>query len=288
MTKTETKPPSFELDDIIAKAARKPDPVAKPELWLLYSQAGSGKTHTASGAVDISDDTKVLYIDVEGSTPGVVTNHKNWRNIDIVPVYEMTASDEERAQGITNEIKRFKYLRTLLSEKYLFSGKETKYDYVVIDTFDVAQDYAIDFFEREAQIAADNLGGEVNGFSVWADVKKWTLSVAKNMKSMKPVGILVQHDREEKAKSGAIVKKLALSGSAKDILPGIPDVVLYLERRLVKEPTKDDPNNTVEVTVGYFASEDGKVTKNRFGFPAKVKNPTIPKLLELIEKKAGK
>ena len=274
-----TDAPNFSLDDIIAKVARKPDPVAKPELWLLYSQPGSGKTFTASGVVDLSPDTNVLYIDVEGSTPGVITNHKNWENIDVLPVYEMVATDEEREDGITNGIKRFKYLRSLLSEKYLFSGKDTKYDYVVIDTFDVAQDYAIEYFEREAQIAAQQAGGEVNGFAVWGDVKKWTLDVAKNLKSMKPVGILVQHDREEKSKSGAIVKKLAISGSAKDILPGIPDVVLYLERRLMGED---------EVTVGYFASEDGKVTKNRFGFPAKVKNPTIPALLEHIEKKAGK
>ena len=273
--KKKTDVSEFDLDVMLSKYTTKPDPLATPELWLIYSQAGSGKSWLASSAVDGPGEPKMLYIDTEGSTTGVVTGHKNWQNIDIVPVYEMIATDEEREKGITNGIKRFKFLRSLLSEKNLFSGKETKYDYVVIDTFDVAQDYAIEYFQSEA-FGVKNKQGEIDGFKVWGAVKDWTLDVAKGLKAMKPVGILVQHDREEKELSGAIVKKLALSGSAKDVLPGIPDVVLYLSRGLVEGE---------ETTIGYFASEDGKVTKNRFGFPSKVKNPTIPKLLKFIEYK---
>lgn len=270
-----TKTDSLDLDDIIGKYTRKPDPLATPELYLLYSGAGNGKSWLASSAVDASDDTKVLYIDVEGSTTGVITNHKNWQNIDVIPVYEMTASDEERAEGVTNGIKRFKFLKSLLSEKNLFSGKETKYDYVVIDTYDVAQDYAIEYFQKYTPLTNK---GEVDGWAVWGSVKKWTLDVAHGLKSMDSVGIIVQHDREEKSKSGAITKRLAISGSAKDVLPGIPDVVIYLERLLV---------DGEETTVGYFATEDGKVTKNRFGFPTRIKNPSIPKLLKFISKKTN-
>ena len=83
-TKTKPKPDEFELDAILGKYATKPDPLATPELYLLYSQAGSGKSWLASSAVDVSPDTKVLYIDVEGSSPGVITNHKNWKNIDVI------------------------------------------------------------------------------------------------------------------------------------------------------------------------------------------------------------
>lgn len=270
------KTDEFALDEILGKYTTKPNPLATPELWLLYSQAGSGKSDLASSAVDAPGEPKVLYVDVEGSTPGVITRHKNWKNIDVIRVDQMEATDEEREKGITNGIKRFKFIRSLFSEKNLFSGKETKYDYIVIDTFDVAQDYAIEYFQANAPVSRS---GEIDGFAVWGNVKEWTLTVAKGLKSMKPVGILVQHDREEKSSSGTITKKLALSGSAKDILPGIPDVVLYLERKLV---------DGAETTVGYFASQDGKVTKNRFGFPAKVKNPSIPGLLKFIEQKQSK
>lgn len=247
-------------------AVESPDQLFVTEHYTL-----THNTHLASSAVDVSPDTKVLYIDVEGSSPGVITTHKNWKNIDVIRVDQMEATDEERENGVTNGIKRFKFLRSLLSEKNLFSGKETKYDYIVVDTFDVAQDYAIEYFQSTAPVARN---GEVDGFKVWGNVKDWTLTVAKGLKSMQPVGILVQHDREEKEASGAIIKKLALSGSAKDILPGIPDVVLYLERKLIDGD---------ETTIGYFASQDGKVTKNRFNFPAKVKNPSIPKLIEFIK-----
>ena len=39
---------TFELDDALAKYVTKADPLDKPELVLMYSRAGSGKTHTAA------------------------------------------------------------------------------------------------------------------------------------------------------------------------------------------------------------------------------------------------
>jgi hypothetical protein len=51
-------------------------------------------------------------------------------------------------------------------------------------------------------------------------------------------------------------------------------VVAYLERVLEGDE---------EVTLAQFASQDNKVTKNRFKFPPVVRNPSLPKLFKYID-----
>lgn len=104
------------------------------------------------------------------------------------------------------------------------------------------------------------------------------MDIASGMKSMDAFGVIVIHDREEKAESGAITKRLRLSGSAKDTFAGVPDTVVYLER------LRDGDEY---ITKAYFGTNDNKVTKDRFNFPPEVKNPTIPALFKYIDDKAG-
>lgn len=250
----------FSLDDVIGKYAKKPDKLAKPELILSYGQAGSGKSTLAATAADLPGVKHVLYLDTEGSSVGVLAKIKNADKIDVVRV------DQHE--------KPFEFVSTLLSDgkQGLFNhANKTKYDVIVLDTFDVAQDMAKDYFDAHAPLGSN---GNKDSFAVWNNVKKWTLDIAKGLKSWDGLGILVMHDREEKSDTGAITKRLALQGSAKDILPGVPDVVAYLERRVKKGKP---------VTTAYFGVEDTKVTKDRFGFPPQVDNVTIPALYAMID-----
>lgn len=259
----------FELDDVLAKYATKPDPLAKPELMLVYSQPGAGKTHLTGTVADLPEINKVLYLDVEGSTVGVLSRLENADKIDVVRV---DLQPDPRA-FLDTILKRLLGYRKSNGEEV--PPEETSYDVYVIDTFDVAQDLFIKYFQATAPITRS---GEADGFAVWGAVKEWSLDVGKRLKKVPQLGIIVMHDREEKDKAGAITKKLMLSGSAKDVLPGIPDVVAYLERRLIDDKPK---------TVAYFGTDDGKVTKDRFNFPPKVVDATIPALFGYIDKQVA-
>ena len=246
---------SFDLDAVLSKYVVKPEASGKPELLLLYSPAGNGKTYLANTASQIPGMGKGLIIDVEGSTKGTLRDFDP-EKLDIIEVYKMDPD------------KQFAFVNTILT--HLGDPKTvTKYGYIVIDTFDVLQDLAI---------KALDTGGD-NGYELWGDVKEWSVGVAKMLKRIEPLGILVMHDREEKSEGGALIARLRLSGAAKDLLPGIPDVVAYLERKLDKEDGKVH-------TFAYFESSNKKVTKNRFDFPPIVRDATLPLLWSYIDKQA--
>ena len=260
-----------EFDKMIARNSAKPAELPLPEEILFYGQSGSGKSTMASTIIDVPGFEKGLIIDTEGSTVGVVTDPR----FDVIRVDQYVLQDDE---GNVVEHGPFRFLDTLLSKgaQGLFNPENTtSYDVVILDTLDVAQDWAIAYYQ-DPRYAAKGKNGEVDGYKAWGSVANWTNRIAQGMKSMKPLGIIVLHDREEKAGSGALIKRLRLSGGAKDTLPGIPDVVAYLERTVIDgEPQ----------TTAYFSTEDNKVTKNRFdkfGIPSVVVGASLPWFYQVI------
>lgn len=253
---------TFDLDDVLTKYIAKPSQRAKPELALLYSRPGGGKSWLAASISDVPGVDKVLVLDTEGSTTGALRGFDDAK-VDIIDCRKDTP------------VKSFQFLDTILTRLWDENTKHS-YDAVVIDTFDIAQDWCLAYWKANPPT---NDRGKPDGFAVWGNVKEWSLKVATNLKRITPYGVLVVHDREEKEDNGSTMTKLNLVGGAKDVLPGIPDMVVHLQRKL------EDGN---EVTYGYFASEDNKVTKNRFGFPAVVKSPTFAKLFKYIEDQAKK
>lgn len=243
----------------------KPSDVGYPELILLYGPPGGGKTYTAATASELplpKGKHKTLIIDTEGSASGTIAEFDDAK-VDIVRVYEHQQFNDILNQLFDPDVKH-------------------EYGVVIVDTFDVAQDRAEAYFDAKAPTGRS---GEKDSFWKWARVKEWSEMVARGMKDLEAIGILVIHDREEKAKSGAITMKLRLLGSSRDVLPGIPDVVAYVTRELVEDDREE--------TYAQFASQDGLVTKNRFRFPPKVEDPDIAKLFKFIDtrktqKKDGK
>lgn len=275
---------SFNIEAGLGKYITKPTPIDKPELILVYGQPGSGKTFFAGGALDVPGFKKGLYVDVEGSSVGVIKDPR-WDIIRLDKYPDANRMKElAKARGVDVgdldvKAERFQFLKTILGKgpQGLFNpANEHSYDVIVVDTFDVAQDWAVDYLVDGAG-ATVTRGGEINTQVGWANVRDWSTDLAYDQKQSTALGILVVHDREEKSNTGAVQKKIRATGGAKDILPGIPDVVVYLERRA----EGDD-----YVTYGYFGTDDGKVTKNRFDFPPVVKDVTIPKLYKFIDSKS--
>lgn len=244
---------AFDLGEALGKYIVKPSEMSKPEFVLLYSRPGGGKTHLAASASELPDVRKILILDTEGSTAGTVADFDDDK-VDIIPVSSIEQLDA-------------------ILEKLFDPEIEHGWDAVVIDTLDVAQEWKIKQQQKIFGTSGDGV------FAAWREVKEWTLWIGRGLKKMKPLGIAVFHDREEKDADGSIVTKLQLSGSAKDIFPGIPDVVVYLVRKILHN---DETNQDEEHTIAYFASSDNKVTKNRFKFPPVMLDPSFPKMYELI------
>lgn len=239
-----------DLDDLLGKYTSKPEQAAKPELVLLYSGPGNGKSYLAASASGLPDVGKTLILDIEGSTVGSISQFDAER-IDVIRVDKFDGN-------------KFALVNTILQR---LETEPTEYGAVVIDTFDVLQDLATKHFATKFK-----------GWDIWAEVGEWSVWAARVLKSIKPVGVLVVHSKETKSDTGAWFSGLNLKGSARDTLPGIPDVVAYLERRI------DNDDNKAH-TFAYFENDSTRVTKNRFNFPAVVRDPSFPVLWKLIDKK---
>lgn len=246
----------FSLD--LTKYVSKPSERAHPELMLFYGRPGCGKTWLGASASELPHVKRMLILDTEGSTVGTLSEFDDTK-VDIVNTEKDTLEES------------FIFLNTILDK--LFDSKETHpYDVVQVDTFDVAQDQAKAYFFAKAPLTKS---GEKDGFWVWAQIQAWSEKVARGLKRMDALGILVVHEKKDTDDDGKTTIQLKLAGAAKDVVPGIPDSLAYL-RRVVE--------NGEEVTLAYFATDDNKVTKNRFHFPPVVKQPTIPGLFRYIDR----
>lgn len=234
---------------------KKPSQVTVPEIIGLYGSPGSGKTWLAASASEVKELAPILIIDTEGSTTGTVADFDD-ESIDIYDLSEI----EDDSEKLRAFVKLMKELTT----------KTHPYNTVVIDTFDVAQAWATKFYQAKH---------EDNGFKAWGEVKEWTVRTIRNLKAAKFLTIVNFHEKEDKTDTGMLVSKLVLDGSARDVVPGIFDIIGYTTRKADKE---GKTTTTVQ-----FSPNPRKATKNRFEdkIPARMEEPTIGKLYELITKK---
>jgi hypothetical protein len=91
------------------------------------------------------------------------------------------------------------------------------------------------------------------------------------------VSILIAHALDDKDEnSGAIKTTAMLPGSFKSTLPSIPDIVGYM----TIEAQEDGPPQRVLIV----GQSDRLVTKNRFGLPAKIYDPSMKSIMDIISK----
>lgn len=222
-----------------SKFIKKPSELTEPSLALLYSVPGSGKSYLAATVSEVPGFNKTLIIDTEGSTVGSLVGFDDDK-IDIIPVTTIEGFESVLDAALNDEMP-------------------DKYDAIVIDTFDVAQGWA-----KTAYLEQNT----ANKFKAWDDIADWSKDVAVQLRDSDKFGILVLHLKRLELETGGYVDGIMLAGSAKDTLPGIPDMVLKVER-------------DKGVTTAYCESSKKSVSKNRHGLPEKMVDPTFAEIFEI-------
>lgn len=236
----------------------KPSSMNKPNSVIFYGPPGGGKTWLAASAAEVKDFGKVLIIDTEGSTYGTLVGFDD-KNIDIFPIADIDTFDD--------------LLLGLVTEEH-------EYGTVILDTIDVLQGMYIDkvMAEADAKAAADHK--EPNTMGAWGKVRAWTVGVMDKLNRADFISIVVAHQVEDKLESGRLMTRIALAGSAKEIVAGRADIVGYVTREI--------QDNDTEVSSVQFGSSSRSATKNRFSLPVLMIDPSMSKIMAEIQKKSKK
>jgi len=226
-----------------AKLIHKAEALNAPKSILLYGDAGRGKTWLAASISEVSEYEPVLLIDVEGGASAIA---RDWKNVDVINI-----KTHEQFQSVID---------TLITTEH-------KYKAVIIDTIGVVMDRAEKFFGEKPE-------NKSNKFGRWGDLKNWANEIFRALHSAGFVSILIAHALDDKDENSGAVKTTAmLPGSFKSTLPSIPDIVGYLGI----ENTEDGPQRVLVV-----GQSERLVTKNRFGLPSKIYQPTMKKIIDTI------
>lgn len=245
----------FNLDKYIVK----PDRLSEPEMILLYGPPGGGKTWLAHSISEVEGLYPVLSIDTEGSTQGTIDDFDKDR-IDVIRPQVVFPKNE--------------YIGTRTVIEGLLE-KEHKWKTVIIDVADVLQEWSI----AEGKQTGD-------GFAQWnfthdeltapPNLKKGVRGLFHRLKAADFLTILVIHDKQESLNEEGTLTygTVQWQGQGKTKIGGIPDMVGYV--------TRDTNSGGVSKTTLHSAPTKKFLAKNRFNLPAKIEDPSMAKIYEMI------
>ena len=215
-----------------SKAIKKATALDRVNSAIIFGESGVGKTILGATAAEIEDYAPVLILDVEGSIAGVGRIHPD---VDVLP------------------INSFEHLEAAVDE---LLEKDHKYNTVIVDTFNVAQNRAEAHFKAKPENAN-------NKFGVWGDLKVWSLGFARKLHHAPFLSILIAHTQTDKDENtGKITTTVKLAGSSKQDIPAVPDLIGYMEY------VENDEGETVAAL--HVGRTRGIITKNRFGIEGTV------------------
>ena len=227
-----------------AKFIHKAEALNAPKSILLFADAGRGKTWLASSSAEVESMGPVLLLDAEGGASAIA---RDWKNVDVL--------------NITTHQQFVSVVEDLLNKPH-------KYKTVIVDTIGVVMDRAEKYFGEKPE-------NQNNKFGRWGDLKNWANEVFRALHVAPFTSIIIAHALDDKDENTGAVKTTAmLPGSFKSTLPGIPDIVGYL----TVEEVEGQPQRVLIV-----APSNRLITKNRFGLPAKIYQPSMKKIMGLIQ-----
>lgn len=214
---------------------------------IIYGEPGIGKTWFAASADAVEAMSPVLIVDVEGSASGV---GRGYPEVDVIEV-----SSHEQFTLVVDELLE----------------KEHDYKTVIIDTFNVAQERAEEFFAAMPE-------NQNNSFGVFRMLKSWSIRLARRLHHAPFASVMIMHENTEKDDAtGRVLTGLKITGSAKSTLPAIADIIGHM--RTIKD--KDDRPVVALVT----SKVPGTITKNRYGITDPIVSATgqlAPSMVDLL------
>ena len=210
----------------------------------VYGPSGVGKTNLGASAIH-AGFKRVLIVDIEGSAKGVGRLNPGVKRIS-APTFQHL-----------EEIKR----------ELLANPGDV--DLVQFDTMNRAGKIATQKFKNDPQ-------NRSNKFGAWDDLANWTSEFMWDFHHSPIPTVFVFHALDEKNEQTGAVKTIPkYQGSFKEDVPTVSDIVGYYNY-------EQDPDGNLKRTL-YVGEALGLVTKNRFGLPPKIYDPTIQKINDLIE-----
>lgn len=251
----------------------KPEEVGSPDAIFIFGEPGTFKSTIAGGIVKVPQfhGKRVLYIDVDGSATVLANDPEIYAAMeaDLLNILPIDKLDP-------NAYGKLQYFLGGYDEEGNFQqGEAFKYDYdvVVLDSLDVAQEIAVEWLQAHT---LNEKGTAKDTRKAWGLVSQWTSNIAWALKNSEPLGIMVGHSVEQAEDSGAIRIKPKLSGSAKDNIAAIPDLVAYV----AFEANPEDKNDVrLVATIG---ASDGIIAKNRWRLPTKLVDFDLPTFFTAI------
>lgn len=223
----------------------------RPELLMFYGPYGQGKTHMALSASEVEGLYPVAVLDLEGSTTGVVDKFDKDRITIVRP--------KERWPG-----KEWPATLTVLEN---LLTKPHPYKTVVIDPLNTLFEWG--------KRAGDKPG---DGFAKWNFVHEAFTSdngIISRLKAAPFLSILVVHEKKEGGEDdGPSFADFRWQGQGTALLGQYPDLVGYV--------TRDTNSAGVSTSTLHTAPTRRNNAKNRFGLPAKITDPSMQKLYDLI------
>lgn len=237
---------------------KKADKVGMPQSIFLYGVPGTRKTSIMASAIKVPGIKKMLVIDTDGGT-SVLASDPAFADIDIISIDPLEPGAISKIDSIVEDVARNGY----------------GYDAVGFDTLSVSQDVS----ERHLK---EKYAGSKNTFAVFGDLGEWTDSIVRRLHSSPHfVAVITCHSSEKKSETGTVEIKPKLSGSSKDSIGAIPDVVAHLS-------FASHPETGERHLVANVGESDATISKSRYRIDPVIVDFDLPKLYTLIEQKIGK
>lgn len=245
-----------------ASAVTTAEKLGPPQSIFLYGLPGTRKTSSAASIAKVSGFSKVLFIDVDNGT-AVLSTEPEYANVEIVKIDPLDPNALAKIDGIVSDVAQNDY----------------GYDAVVFDTLSVGQDVAEAALKAKYATAGKN--GKPDGFAVYGDLGVWTDHLVRKLHNAPHfTGIITCHSTEKRDEAGNLAINPKLSGSSKESIGSIPDLVAHLS--FARHPETNEKH--LVATVG---ETPGLISKNRYRLDDVIVDFTLPRLYSLIGAKIG-